>query len=179
MAKTDLTESRRKADRVPGRPPTPSPDPRVEAAKGWSAPARRAARDAFASASSSGATREEAIEAGYRAGLRRAEEELEASAPPAGELVEAATTLFGARVVGVLPADRDRSALEERCFERLFPDLPPPATLPDPPTRSGDRDDEEAKREEASRKALAGKLGKAAPGQGILFPPPALDARSA
>jgi hypothetical protein len=175
--KTDLIGSRGKADRLPGRPPTPSRDPRLEASKEWSTSARHAAREAFAAASSSGATREEAIEAGYRAGLRRVEAELEASASPAGELAEAATALFGARVVDVLPAGRDRSALEERCFERLFPDPPPPASVPAPSPRSGERDEEKAKREEASRKALAGKLGKAAPGQGNLFA--SLDARSA
>lgn len=174
--KTDLIGSRRKPDRIPGRPPIPPADPRIEEAKSWGEPARGAARRAFEAASSSGATREEAIEAGYRAGLGRHREETE---PPPAELVARATDLFGARVVDVLATDRDRSTLEERCFERLFPDQPPePATPPAPPMRSGDREED---RPEIQRKALVGELSKAPTHdrQGSLFPASGLDARSA
>ena len=179
MTKTDLTGSRRRADRVPGRPPTPPADARIEAAKEWSSTARSAARDAFAAASSSGAGREEAIEAGYRAGRRRHREELD---PPASELVALAENLFGARVVAVLPPAKDPTALEERCFERLFPDqgFPETATPPDSCTRSGDSEDKKAEREETHRKALTDELGKrAAARQGSLFPPAFPDARTA
>lgn len=57
--------------------PLPPADPRVEEAKSWCQPARCAARMAFDAAKSSGATREEAMQAGYRAGLDRHREETE------------------------------------------------------------------------------------------------------
>lgn len=179
MAKNDLIGSRRRADRVPGRPPIPPADPRLEAAKDWSTTARSAARDAFSAASSSGANREEAIEAGYRAGLRRQREELEL--PPV-DLVAHATKLFGARVVEVLPPANNPTALEERCFERLFPDqgFPEPASPPATQKRSGDSEDKKTSREENHRQALADELGKRAPTrQGSLFPSAFHDARTA
>jgi hypothetical protein len=110
--------SRRKPDLPPGRPPTPTVDARVEASKTWSPAARAAARKAFTKATSSGASREEAIEAGYRAGLRREEKK----PPPLPELAAYATSLLGARVVDVISPRRKIDPVEERCFERLFPD---------------------------------------------------------
>jgi hypothetical protein len=110
---------RRKADLPSGRPPAPTPDPRIAASKKWSPTARAAARSAFEKAASAGASREEAIEAGYQAGLRR---ELKAKTPPASGLVAHATSLFGGRVVAVISPRRKIDADDERCFERLFPD---------------------------------------------------------
>lgn len=152
------------AVRGSGRPPMPPPDPRLEAAKTWSDPARAAAKKAFSKAASSGASRDEAIDAGHRAGLRRqaAEERrlAEAKKTLAGE-VEA---LFGARIVKVLPPARDPTADEERCFERLFPDrgYPEPATEPATPERSVDSDDEDQKTTppEGPRAALADELAR-------------------
>jgi hypothetical protein len=109
---------RRKADLPSGRPPAPTPDPRIETAKTWSPTARAAARKAFEKATSSGASREEAIEAGYRAGLRREGKK----PPPLPALVAHATSLFGGRVVAVISPRRKIDADDERCFERLFPD---------------------------------------------------------
>lgn len=161
---------------MPGRPPIPPADHRVEAAKEWSSSARSAARDAFEAARSSGANREEALEAGYRAGLGRHRQELE---HPPSELVGHAAKLFGAKVVDVLPPADDPTALEERCFERLFTDqgFPETTTKPD---RRGDIEDKETDRTEAQRKALTDELGKrAAPRQGSLFPASFPDARTA
>jgi hypothetical protein len=153
--------SRLRADPVPGRPPIPPPDPRVEAAKTWSETARAAARAAFERATTAGASREEAIEAGYLAGLRVQLEEKKLS--PAGvDLVADAASLFGARVVAVLPAGRKTTALEERCFEMQFPDqgFPKPARRPATPPRRRESADEDKKATPAkdSRAALTGEL---------------------
>lgn len=110
----------------------------VEASKTWSPAARAAARKAFAKATSSGASREEAIEAGYRAGLRREEKK----PPPLPELAAYATSLLGARVVDVISRRRKIDPVEERCFERLFPDkgFPDrPAVVAVPQTPKGGR----------------------------------------
>jgi hypothetical protein len=109
---------RRKPDLPSGRPPTPTPDPRIEASRAWSPAARAAAKKAFTKASSSGASREEAIEAGYRAGLRREEKK----PPPLPAIAAHAASLFGARVVDVISPRRKIDPVDERCFERLFPD---------------------------------------------------------
>lgn len=159
---TGLQISPLRADPVAGRPPIPPSDPRIEEAKTWSTTARDAARAAFEATTAEGGSREEAIAAGHRAGLRRQLEEKKLS-PPAVELVSHAASLFGARVVGVLPADRDPKALEERCFEMLFPeDFPKPARRPAAPTRrraSGDKD-KEATPAKDCRAALAGELAR-------------------
>jgi len=166
-AKNDAIGSRRKPDRVAGRPPTPTPDPRVEAAKEWSTTARQAAREAFEAAISRGATRDEAIDAGHEAGLRRSLEER--GCTPAGvSLAVAASKTFGASRVVVVPPGRPRSRREERCFDELFskhgfPD-PKPAKEPAQPTRK-DSDSEDKK---AAGEALADGLAKAPPRQGTL-----------
>lgn len=163
-AENGLRISTEKPVRVVGRPPTPPLDPRVETAKAWSTTARRAAREAFEAAVAGGASREEALEAGHAAGLRRNLEEK--GLPSSGvDLVTHAASLFGGTVYRVLPADRDRTRLEERCFERLFPDRDPPMPAPPPasPARSlsrDDEDDEEAAPKEAARRALTGGLAK-------------------
>jgi hypothetical protein len=154
---------RRKPDPGSGRPPIPPPsgppDARIEAAKSWSPAARAAARAAFAETTAGGGSREEATEAGYRAGLRRELEE--AGLPPAAvAVVDGAASVFGARVVAVLPPAKDSTALEERCFERLFPDegFPKPAARPASPTRrraSADEDDKKADGAKACSQARA------------------------
>jgi hypothetical protein len=175
-AKTDAIGSRRKPDRTAGRPPTPTPDPRLEAAKAWSTAARQAARDAFEAAISRGATRDEAIDAGHEAGLRRNLEERGAS-PAAVGLVLSASKIFGASKVVVVPPGKPRSRREERCFDELFsqhgfPD-PKPAKSPAQPVRN-DSDNEDQK---TATEALADGLSKAslAPRQGDL----AFDRRTA
>jgi hypothetical protein len=162
-AENGLRISTETAVRVVGRPPTPPPDPRVETAKTWSTAARLAAKSAFEAALAGGASREEAIEAGHAAGLRGNLEE-KGLEPSGIDLVTRAASIFGGTVYRVLPADRDRTRLEDRCFERLFPDrgIPMPAE-PASPTRSRDRDDEdseEAAAKEAARRALAGGLAR-------------------
>lgn len=164
----DLTGSRIRADRPAGRPPTPPPDARLEAAKTWSTTARNAAREAFETALAGGSTRDEAIEAGHEAGLRRDLEEKKLSRSSV-DFVLAASKAFGSAKVAVLPPDRPRSPVEERCFElsfpdQGFPDLPP--AKPAKPTRST-HDDENQK---TTGKALAGELAKAPrpPRQGTL-----------
>lgn len=57
-------------DRRADRPPTHTPDPRVEAKKWWSQAAKNAAKEAFDTARAGGLTRDEAIQAGYEAGLQ-------------------------------------------------------------------------------------------------------------
>jgi len=160
---TGLHISRLPAVRGAGRPLTPPPDPRLEEAKTWSTTARAAAREAFEAATAGGAGREEATEAGYLAGLRRQLEEKKLS-PPAVDLATHAASLFGAKVVGVLPARRKKKPLEERCFEMQFPDrgFPEPAEEPATPQRrreSGNKD--EATPAKDSRAALAGELARA------------------
>lgn len=151
------------AVRGAGRPPIPPVDPRVEEAKTWSTTARGAAREAFEAATAGGASRDEAIAAGHRAGLRRQLEEKKLS-PAAVELTTRAASLFGARVVDVLSARRKPKPVEIRCFERLFPDqgFPKPAPEPAAPTRrreSGDQD-QEATPAKDGRAALAGELAR-------------------
>lgn len=165
--KNDAIGSRRKADRVVGRPPTPTPDPRIEAAKTWSETARQAARVAFEEAIARGATREEAIDAGHEAGLRQGLAERGVS-PAAVDLTLAASKAFGSSRVVVVPPGRPRSPREERCFDELFsehgfPD-PKPARSPAKPERI-DSDDKD---KEAAGQALAGELAKAPPRQGTL-----------
>jgi hypothetical protein len=176
-AENGLHISRLPAVPVGGRPPIPPPDPRVEAAKTWSETARGAAREAFERATTAGGSREEAIEAGYLAGLRVQLEEKKLS-PPAADLATYAASLFGARVVGVLPAGRETTALEERCFEMQFPDegFPKPARRPATPTRRRESADEDKKATPAkdSRAALTGKLAGRPRAEG-----PAREARSA
>jgi hypothetical protein len=161
---------RRKADLPSGRPLTPTPlDLRIEAVKTWSESARGAARAAFERATTAGASREEAVEAGYLAGLRVHLDEKELS-PPAVDLVAHAASLFGARVVAVLPADRETTALEERCFEMACTsrDSHKPARRPATPPRRRESADEDKKKTPAKdpRPALTGKLaGQAAPGR--------------
>ena len=170
----DAIGLRRKPDPVAGRPPIPpAEDPRIAIAKTWSETARAAARAAFEKAKARGASREEAIEAGHRAGLRRVEKE--ARLTPAGveelELVAHAKSLFGARVVEVLPARRGEPRLEDRCFEMLFPDqgFPEPAEPATAPRRiERDDEDEEAAPKEKPREALAGELARK-PRQAGLF----------
>lgn len=171
--KTDAIGLRRKPDRPDGRPPIPpAEDPRIAIAKTWSTTARAAARAAFEKAKGRGASRDEAIEAGHRAGLRRVEKERRLT--PAGveelELVAHAKSLFGGRVVAVLPAGRDPPRLEDRCFEMLFPDqgFPEPADEPAIDPRRIDREDEETARAESPREALADELSKR-PRQAGLF----------
>ena len=152
-----------RADPGRGRPLTPPADPRVEAAKTWSETARGAARAAFERATTAGASREEAIEAGYLAGLRVQLEEKKL-APPAAELAIRAASLFEARVVAVLPAGRKKKPLEERCFEMQFPDqgFPKPASVSVVPTRrreSGDEDDQATPAKDP-RAALTGELAR-------------------
>lgn len=168
--KNGLQISPETAVRVVGRPLTPPADPRVETAKTWSTSARHAARAAFEAALAGGADRETAIDAGHAAGLRTNLEEKGLTSSSV-DLVTHAASLFGGTVYRVLPADRDRTRLEERCFERLFPDrgIPPAATPPASPTRSrdsGDKDDSEADAKEAARGALAGGLAKKPAGGG-------------
>lgn len=140
--KNEPLGSRIRPDLRSGRPQTPTKktpvDPRVKAVKKWSPAARAAAREAFERATAAGATRDEAIDAGHEAALR-----LELS-PPAAALMDRATSLFGAKVVAVLPAGRKTSETDERCFERLFPDrgFPEPVNVPASPTRSVESDDE-------------------------------------
>jgi hypothetical protein len=165
--KNDAIGSRRKPDRTAGRPPAPTPDPRVEAAKGWSTTARQAAREAFEAAISHGATRDEAIDAGHQAGLRRNLEEQGAS-PAAAGLVLSAAKAFGSAKVVFVPPGPPRSAREERCFDELFsqhgfPD-PKPAKEPAQPPRN-DSDSEDKK---AAGEALADGLAKAPTRQGTL-----------
>jgi hypothetical protein len=158
-----LRISRLRADQVPVRPLIPPPDPRIEEAKTWSETARAAAREAFEAATAGGASREDAIAVGHRAGLRRQLEEKKLS--PAGvDLVAHAASLFGARVVGVISARRKTKPLEERCFEMLFPDkgYPEPAREPATPPRrreSGDKDDE-ATRPKDPRATLTDELAR-------------------
>lgn len=166
--KNGLQISTKTAVRVVGRPLTPPADQRVETAKTWSTSARHAARAAFDTALAGGASREEAIEAGHAAGLRTNLEEKGLTSSSV-DLVTHAASLFGGTVYRVLPADRDRTRLEERCFERLFPDPPPPATPPARPQRNRDRDDQDDKAaapKEAARDALAGGLAKKPAGGG-------------
>lgn len=148
---------RRKPDHGSGRPLTPTPkaadDGRVAESKSWSETARAAARQAFEAARAAGASREEAISAGHEAGLLR---HLEESGPPGGaELVARAKSLFGARLIAVLPPADDPTSLEERCFERLLPNrpFPPPAAAAVTPPRRKDSGDEDkqATPEEAPR----------------------------
>jgi hypothetical protein len=175
----DAIGLRRKPDPVAGRPPIPpAEDPRIAIAKTWSETARAAARAAFEKAKAGGASRDEAIEAGHRAGLRRVEKE--ARLTPAGveglELVAHAKSLFGARVVKVLPKPKplepgDPPRLEDRCFEMLFPDqgFPEPAEPATAPRRiERDDEDEEAAPKEKPREALAGELARK-PRQAGLF----------
>ena len=173
-AKTDAIGLRRKPDRVAGRPSTPTPDPRLEAAKAWSTTARQAARDAFEAAISSGATRDEAIDAGHEAGLRRNLRERGGS-PAGGDLVIAASRVFGDSKIVVVPPGPSRSAREERCFDELFSQHgfpePKPAKSPAQPVRN-DSDNED---KEAAGEALTNGLAKAAPRQGNL----AFDRRTA
>lgn len=168
MGKNDRIGSRLRGVSSAGRPPTPPPDPRIEAAKAWSSTARTAAREAFEKALAGGATRDEAIDAGHEAGLRRDLEEKRLSRSSV-DFVLAASKAFGSAKVAVLPPDRPRSPLEERCFElsfpdQGFPDLPP--ARPAKPTRST-HDDENQK---TTGSALAGELAKAPrpPRQGTL-----------
>lgn len=175
-AKTDAIGSRRKPDRTAGRPPTPTTDPRLEAAKAWSTAARQAARDAFEAAISRGATRDEAIDAGHEAGLRRNLEERGAS-PAAVGLVLSASKIFGASKVVVVPPNPSRSRREERCFDELFSQhgFPEPKPVKSPAqTMRNDSDSEDKK---AAGEALADGLSKAplAPRQGDL----AFDRRTA
>ncbi len=122
--KSDLPGSRRKPDRGSGRPVTPCPttgsDPRVEAAKGWSAGGRKAARLAYSAAVAAGVSRDRAIAAGHAAGLAH-ELGSTSTREALGGLAAVAVEVFAARVVGVVPAG-EVSEFEARCFERLFPD---------------------------------------------------------
>lgn len=159
---------RRNPDLGAGRPPTPTEkpplDPRVEASKTWPPAARQAARLAFEKATRAGKSRDEAISAGHSAGLRVARREERHS--PEGvadlELVKAATSLLGARVVAVLPKSRSRDPTEDRCFERLFPDLGFPEPAGPPATHeSGVIDDDESEKTnppETPRGQLADRL---------------------
>lgn len=165
---------RRKPDREAGRPPLPPskkpPDPRVEAVRSWSEAAREAARSAFDETLAGGGSREEALELGHLAGMAVHLEEKKLS-PAAIELTTRAASLFGARIVGVLPPG-DPDAIEERCFERLFPDKgfpePKPETPAKPPRRK--RSDDENQKTPTAREALAHELAKAPAGerQGLL-----------
>ena len=164
--------SPRKPDLGSGRPPTPSPkaapDPRIEAAKSWSPAARAAARAAFEETTAGGGSREEAIEAGYRAGLRRVLEEKKLP-PTAVSLVDHAASLFGARLVAVLPPAKDPTALEERCFERLFPDqgFPKPAPRPASPPRRRESADEDQKATGAKARPQAPASDPRRPGRAL------------
>lgn len=59
-------------------------------------------------------------------------------------LLDAAKSLFAARVVRVIPRGQNSAGLEERCFEMLFPDrgCAPPVVLP-PAVKNGLNRDEE------------------------------------
>lgn len=173
-SKTDAIGSRRKPDRVAGRPRTPAPDPRLEEAKAWSTTARQAARDAFEAAISSGATRDVAIDAGHEAGLRRNLEE-QGISPAGGSLVLAASRILGASKVVVVPPGPARSAREERCFDELFSEHGFPEPKPSKATAQPVRNDSDNEDQEAAGEALANGLAKAAPRQGNL----AFDRRTA
>jgi hypothetical protein len=60
------------------------------------------------------------------------------------KLLDAAKSLFAARVVRVIPRGQNLTGLEERCFEMLFPDrgCAPPVVLP-PAVKAGLNRDEE------------------------------------
>lgn len=158
---------RRTPDLGAGRPPIPPEtvhlDARVEAAKSWSTSARRAARETYETALAGGASREEAIEAGHASGLRASLEEKGLTSASV-DLVTRAASLFGGTVCRVIPAGRELTSFEERCFERLFPDRePPPPATPAAPMRSREsdsEDNEETSAKEAARAALAGGLAK-------------------
>jgi hypothetical protein len=100
-----------------------------------------------------GKSREEAIDAGHAAGLRVVEDR--EIPPEARSLVDKASALFGARVVGIVEPGT-YPPIYDRCFEMFFPEPKGPAIAP----RREKSEDQETSQ---PRQALAGELAKAAP----------------